>query len=399
MKNNPLIVVFLFTQIYLNTLQSQEIWTLTSLQNKNGISEMLSLGKTLYVSTLGEGIFKSEDNSDVWIELNNGIDNKYITAFINKANTLYAASFSNGIFKSTDKGDSWIKLEGLNEKYIFSLGFSGANLLVGTWSGIYYTSDEKNWQKASIKGLRKNEISFSFINSKKGLFAGSGRYIFKSTDDGKTWTTQETNSIFDHQTFFEQKDALMAGSSGDGILVYVNGDNWVKKIPLKSENDLKNVTSIITDSTGLLIASSNTNILNDGEKMINGKTDLRAQKVFYHKGYYYAAAYGGGLWRLDLNKKMNEVELRNSFELQTTIYPNPANQFSVIDYTISHKAKVSLELFYANGRLFRRLIHGTQEPGIYQIKMADLNLPSGTYFMRVVADKQTQVKRMIVINN
>lgn len=84
-------MVSLFTILFFVDLQSQEIWTLTSLQNKNGISEMLSLGKTLYVSTLGEGILKSEDNSDAWIELNNGIDSKYITAFFNKGNTLYAA--------------------------------------------------------------------------------------------------------------------------------------------------------------------------------------------------------------------------------------------------------------------------------------------------------------------
>lgn len=157
------------------------------------------------------------------------------------------------------------------------------------------------------------------------------------------------------------------------------------------------MTAIATDSLGLLVSSTNTNIVNQGEKMVNEKADLRAKSIHYHKGYYFAGAFGGGLWRLEGKKKLSELEVRNSFTLNTSLYPNPLNNQSVLQYTINQDAAVNIDILYANGSLYKKWKHGKQIAGTYQISIQDFNLSSGIYFIRIIADKTSSIKKMVII--
>ena len=384
--------------LYPYEISSQMAWTKTILTDKYTVACMLSAGNDLYAGTIGDGIYKSSDNGTTWSNLTKSSKAYYVFSIIEKGNALYAANYGEGIYKSTDKGASWTLIKSSPSKYIFSLIISGPNLIAGTWEGIYYSKDDNVWNKAVVNGPKKHEMGFSFIDSKKGLLAGSGSYIFNSRDNGKTWESSNVNSFFDVTSFFEKKDTLLSGTSGDGLIISTDGIAWIKKTPLISENELMNITSISTDSVGIQVSSENTNILNDGNKMINGKPDLRAKVVQYHKGSYYAGAFGGGLWKLDSKKNLSDLEARNSFELNTNLYPNPVKSNTFLTYDINQKADIRIELIYPNGRVFKSWHPGIQDAGRYQLDVRDLHLSSGIYYMRIQADLLSQVKKVIIID-
>ncbi|HNR05892.1 MAG TPA: T9SS type A sorting domain-containing protein [Saprospiraceae bacterium] len=391
-------ILAIFCQFISFPISGQTTWTKTSLQEQYPVSNILSLGKDLMVSTMGGGIYKSINNGDNWSEIKSGLSKSVIFSLINNSKTLYAAAYGDGIYKSVNEGESWEFISSTPDPYIYSLAVSGKNLIAGTWSGIYYSQDGLEWIKAEIKGDKKHSIAFTFRTHKNKIYAGSGRYIFVSEDHGISWRSQEAFTVFDIQAFFENKDTLLAGSSGDGILASVDGELWQKKLPNKSETELKNVTSLVSDSTGLLVASANTNILNQGDKMVYGKSDLRAKVVHYHKGKYYAGTYGGGLWRLDTNKKISELEVRNSLELFTALYPNPAFKNSVLEYSFNQAVQIKIDIIHPEGKIYRQLNLGMQGAGQYQLKISDLNLGSGIYYLRLQADQELKVLRLVIIN-
>lgn len=397
MKKTFFIMAILCLLIY-SSITGQTTWTKTSLQDQYPVSNILSLGKDLIVATMGGGIYKSINNGDTWAEKNSGLSKAAIFSLINDGKTLYAAAFGDGIYKSDNEGESWEFISSTPDPYIYSLAVSGKNIIAGSWSGIYYSQDGIEWVKAEIKGNKKHSMAFCILPFKNRLYAGSGRYIFVSEDHGISWRSHEAFTAFDIQTFFENKDTLLAGSSGDGILASINGELWQKKLPNKSETELKNVSSLVSDSTGLVAASSNTNILNQGEKMVNGKPDLRAKVVHYHKGIYYAGPYGGGLWRLDTNKKLTDLEVRNSLELFTSLYPNPAFKNSVLDYSFNQAAQIKIDIIHPEGKIYRQLNLGMQGAGQYQLKINDLNLGSGIYYLRLQVDQELKILRLVIIN-
>jgi hypothetical protein len=79
------------------------------------------------------------------------------------------------------------------------------------------------------------------------------------------------------------------------------------------------------------------------------------------------------------------------------IYPNPGERVFTVQYTISCETSVNLSLYDATGRLVRVLINENQKAGSYQ-RMLDLsNLAQGIYFVRLSADNQIAVQKMIVL--
>lgn len=377
---------------------SQEVWTKTSLIDKYQVSCLTEINNALYAGLGGGGVYQSEDNGISWTECNNGLGLKFINAIAGRGNRIYASSDGEGVYSSDDKGKTWSKLISNPDKFIYSLAISGPYLIAATWSGIYYTKDDKTWAKAEISGNRKHNIVLSLLDTKKGILGGSGNFIFQSKDNGQNWTTYPTSSSFDIQAFTEINNEILAGTTGEGILLSPDGQTWISKVPNKSESELKSVTVIVNDSSNLIACSQDKGVINAGDKMINGKSDLSIKSFAIHKGNYFAGTYKQGLWTLTAKRKLNELDTRSVFELSSAIFPNPAYSNSTLEYTVNQKANVIIEVVYPDGKLYKRINYGHQTPGTYQIKLQDFNLSSGIYYLRLKANDQSQVKKLVIIS-
>ena len=198
----------------------------------------------LYLSTKGNGVFKTENGGDNWQQttLNTG---EYVSIAIDPRNTdvLYVARGSTiqksidgmktwqtiyvetrpgqsitsvivdlsdpskiyattntGILKSFDYGNTWqvLKWVGNNvNKLYMSEKDTRTIYLVTTNAGIFKTTDSgENWQDIS-QGLQKypggNNIKWFYFDPKTELiYLGTDYAPIKSEDGGKTWTPLET---------------------------------------------------------------------------------------------------------------------------------------------------------------------------------------------------------------
>ena len=97
-----------------------------------------------------------------------------------------------------------------------------------------------------------------------------------------------------------------------------------------------------------------------------------------------------------------EVEL-NVYPSMYTLkgnYPNPFNPQTKIGYTLPENAHVRLVVYDVLGREVMELVNENQAPGYYEKSFNGLNLSSGVYFYRLMAEGNsafTQIKKMVLM--
>ncbi|MDZ7316997.1 MAG: T9SS type A sorting domain-containing protein, partial [candidate division KSB1 bacterium] len=91
------------------------------------------------------------------------------------------------------------------------------------------------------------------------------------------------------------------------------------------------------------------------------------------------------------NKKPENLDLaiRN--------YPNPFNPITTISYNLPQAAMVNLAVFDLNGRQVAQLIDHRQAAGSYEIRFDASQLPSGTYFCRLIAGERVDTHKMLLL--
>jgi len=113
--------------------------------------------------------------------------------------------------------------------------------------------------------------------------------------------------------------------------------------------------------------------------------------------------------QIDLNGKYTYYKLQNSIEIGipgkfnlSQNYPNPFNPVTKIDFDLPFDSKVRISVYDMIGREVKTLIAGEiKTAGFYTVDLNALNLSSGTYFYRMIANSQGKeyifTKKMTVI--
>ena len=106
---------------------------------------------------------------------------------------------------------------------------------------------------------------------------------------------------------------------------------------------------------------------------------------------------------LAATKELDEEEMQEIDEkLPETLaleqnYPNPFNPVTTIAYQIPRDMHVCLRVFDLQGRELALLVNSNQPAGRYKVKWDAIGLTSGLYFYTLQADRQKQVKRMLLL--
>jgi hypothetical protein len=70
-------------------------------------------------------------------------------------------------------------------------------------------------------------------------------------------------------------------------------------------------------------------------------------------------------------------------ETQLSVFPNPFSDQAIIQYYISERANISIDLFDLSGRKINTIVAGKREAGNYQQVVENDNLLPGTYFLKL----------------
>ncbi len=194
----------------------------------NGLTELdiLTLYKKndiIYAGT-SSGLFLTTDLGTNWSAL--GLEYKSVMSLLIQNDTIYAGTNSNGIYRSANNGQNWIAVNnGLVSNIIATLAAINNYLFAGTGAGVYRSSNAGiNW---SYIGLSTQ--NYNIITAKGGnLFASNGYgSAYKTTDFGLNWI-QVFNSLPHHviNTIYTNGTDLLIGSDF-GVYVSTNdGENW-----------------------------------------------------------------------------------------------------------------------------------------------------------------------------
>jgi hypothetical protein len=83
--------------------------------------------------------------------------------------------------------------------------------------------------------------------------------------------------------------------------------------------------------------------------------------------------------------------------LISSIYPNPFNSTTKIEYALPYASDVTLNLYNLSGQKIEILVNGRQQAGLHQITLNACNTPSGLYFMRLEGSRQSLTRKIMLV--
>ena len=78
-------------------------------------------------------------------------------------------------------------------------------------------------------------------------------------------------------------------------------------------------------------------------------------------------------------------------------YPNPFNPVTTIEYGLPEASIVELSVYDIHGKLIKTLDKGSKVAGYYSIEWNAQNVPTGTYFIRMITNEYTATRKVSLI--
>lgn len=176
--------------------------------------------------------------------------------------------------------------------------------------------------------------------------------------------------------------------------------NFIRIRPTGSENDQVLIV-LNTDSTGL--AAGALAYFKDGSvqswfgtSSIDGRLLLETTwnwNEIDEIGLVATNTTQAGLVSYTISTASNQVE----FARLEQNYPNPFNPGTTIRFTLLSTSNVTLQIYDLNGRLVRTLAEGEFASGPHEIRFEPTGLASGVYFYRLITDRKSLTKKMLLI--
>jgi photosystem II stability/assembly factor-like uncharacterized protein len=281
-------------------------WVRTNGPYGGRITDLVASGATLFVGTLGGGVFRSTDNGTSWTEASNGLTDFDVYVLAVSGTTLFAG-FEEGIFRSTDNGDHWINLKSpITGKKVQSIAVVGTSIITATWDkGIYRSTDNgDNWVLV-LKGLPEkmfgHPVNCLAVNE-GSLFLSLHSGILRSIDSGASWTlVDSTGNLFSIQAIVFTDSTILVGTDYNGLLRFRDdGNRWTQigtsVLDTMVHDMLVHGTNIFAGISGGGVRRSS-----DGGATWNAASpdiDHRSiQSLAAIGGTIFAGAWGAGVYR------------------------------------------------------------------------------------------------------
>ncbi len=252
----------------------------------------------IFIGSLDEGLYRSDDHGQNWINTYTGY--QVFDIFSRNNRTIFIGT-NDGILRSDNNGDTWSATHWENVRPWFSKAFltnGSGDLLAGTSGGIFrYDEDQNTWSQ--IVSTSDYYITSICMNTTDFIFAGTfeistnNQGILYSVDNGNTW-------IFKENMFSDLKIYTIAANDSDHIFIGTqngifksrdNGDNWLL---LGNELIRNKVKDITIQQNGNIYISTVNGIYHsaDNGKMWNSMNDQFTDLDFAS----IANDNDGGLW-------------------------------------------------------------------------------------------------------
>jgi hypothetical protein len=249
--------------------------------------------------------------------------------------------------------------------------------------------------------------SFSYVN----LGSATGFLTYDSTHvyfyDGIThnlkWTFQKQS--YEYPTADNNMVSPVQDYDGNGVKdIWVGGTppthdrNTVRLIDPSTGNQLAHFEEIGTQFGPLGLAD----VDRDGKLELLIERNVSINSGGWSGGDYASISIQVYSTNLSVTSVSNSSQATpNQFQLEQN-YPNPFNPSTRIQYRLSERANVQIQIYNLAGQLVKTLLDETKEPGSYSLDWDGktdngYRAGSGTYFYRVQLAGHAQTKKMLIL--
>jgi photosystem II stability/assembly factor-like uncharacterized protein len=392
-----------------------------------GLINSLSSGRLLAMSS--SSTYISDYDGQAWFRCerptSHGNEALNFNKVLELSNGSLLGSYFDEMWRSTDQGETWQILDTTISASIheneggFLQTSQGSILLTGSRSnseiyerGLFRSTDQgMTWDFPPDQPEAFEWGINGIVQTSSGALLASSSYVFRSADDGLTWT--QLGLVSEHYWADLMTVGNVVFASADGHLFRSLDDGY-------SWEQLSTTTGMDDAGRGRIIPVSPDVIYSMIEHSVyqfdfqlggwlilesipfNRPYNGQFSDVTLHRdGRLYFSTYGFSAYRTEfpvviVNADENQSEIPTQFTLCQN-YPNPFNSATTFAFDLPKTGPVTMQVFDITGRLAATPINNNLTAGYHSLKWDANSLASGIYFYRLKTDQQTQTKKLTLI--
>ncbi len=332
----------------------------------------------------------------------------------------YAADNNGIVFITTNGGTTWTNSYVGRSGFVSGLTFKADKLngfaAVSSGGLSKTTNGGVTWTPISVSGIDGVFLSYVYwIPGTNTVYASSeGGGIKKSTDGGSTWLSENILGQTDimHMDFVYSGGLVYAYAiTAAGLTLFGSESPLPVQLSFfnyaEQENSvtLKWQTALEINNSGFEVDRKAVN--GDWIKIgfVNGNGNISTPSIYrYEDKNLQKGIYAYKLKQIDYNGDFEYFNLGSDVTIAppqtykvSQNYPNPFNPETDINFNIPVDGKVSIKVYDIKGGVVATLADGIMTAGYHSVTFDGTNLPSGTYFYRIIAGDLRETKKMELI--
>lgn len=378
-------------------------------------------GGQVFFGTFGDWVYRSTDRGASWTHLIEGLHNPFVTAIAAHqtdgvlVGTRYLPELTD--FSRPDTSGVYFLPMGSNSWTNIGLKGTGTNPLFCDNQGRVFAiqGNGRSVNRADAPGLpwttvRAGSQLYPHFSAAVGpqdqIYLAGVSFVEWSADGGVTWQTCDKVAGYPDWVYgitCNKSGHVFAGSYGRGVFRSTDeGSTWTMRNAGLQSLLISAVAMCVDGSIiagtawgGVYRSTSDGGMWND--MGLNGRSIMTFAVA--PDGYVYASTRGGGIYRTssplttlweDLESVPQEYALDQNF-------PNPFNPSTTIRYGLPSHSHVTLFVFNTLGQQVAVLQNEEQEAGYHEVTFNGSNLASGVYLYRLQAGEFAQTKRLLLL--
>jgi photosystem II stability/assembly factor-like uncharacterized protein len=371
-------------------------------------------------------VLKTTNTGINWVSVSSGIPSTTVLISISAvdANLAVVVGYVGSItymYRTTNGGANWTQV--LTETGFYdavcmvnaTTGFMAGDPVNNRWSFWKTSNGGANWDSTGLylPVIHSAEAGWNnamYVNYPKVWIGTNDTVVIYSSNFGTSWTRYKTTGEANgYSLCFDWTANPYGFLAGTTAMLYTTnfGSNWTPLTILGSGNIVGiTFTGLLTDNfiVPAWYVRTSTSIYTS----VNGTTWLSEYTA--PAGNYNAISFakpGRGIWAVRSNggisfhtiiADVNQIGtgVSNKYELFQN-YPNPFNPVTNIKFQVPKSGFVTLKVFDALGKEVKILIDRELNAGFYETKFNADNFSSGIYFYKLVTDRFSDVKKMVVV--